>query len=211
MRKKQKLINHIGLKLGLHTVEKFLGMEGSSGRQLYLCRDIFGNESIFNSKRFNSKNIGQHLRNKQSIKLNALLYSVHQQMIKRCYDPRCDNYKNYGKRNIKITEEWLGLEGYVNFRGWALDAGWKKGLTIDRINIHGNYEPSNCRFITREENARYKTNTRLSFEIADQIRREFGNVMIAETKKQFCDRFGKKHKVSSGAITAVLTNRTWIN
>ena len=51
-----------------------------------------------------------------------------------------------------MCDEWLGENGFSSFYKWALDNGYQEGLTIDRIDENGNYEPSNCQWITRSEN-----------------------------------------------------------
>lgn len=80
------------------------------------------------------------------------IYGVWIAIKMRCYRKSFIYYKNYGGRGIKVCSEWL--DDFVSFRDWALDSGYKEGLTIDRINNDGDYEPSNCRFITRGENTR---------------------------------------------------------
>jgi len=68
-------------------------------------------------------------------------------MRKRCLDPNCPAYKNYGGRGITICQRWL--DSYENF---LADMGrCPPGLTLDRINNDGNYEPENCRWATLEE------------------------------------------------------------
>lgn len=81
---------------------------------------------------------------------NTKLYRVRLEMIKRCNNPLADNYKYYGKRNIKVCDEWL--KNPKSFLDWALANGYKEGLELDRINNNGNYEPNNCHFITHKEN-----------------------------------------------------------
>ena len=78
-------------------------------------------------------------------------------IIKRCYYVTHDNYKNYGGRGITICDEWKN--DFNEFLKWSLNNGYKPQLQIDRINNDGNYEPNNCRFVTKEQNA---VNTRLS-------------------------------------------------
>ena len=70
-------------------------------------------------------------------------------MKHRCYCQTSRNYKYYGARGIKVCDEWLGKDGFKNFKEWAIENGYKKDLSIDRINNDGNYEPSNCRWTTR--------------------------------------------------------------
>ncbi len=76
------------------------------------------------------------------------LYSIANAMHQRCYNKKRKGYKNYGGRGIKVCDEWLNdKEAFIN---WSLDNGWEKGLTIDRIDNDGDYEPDNCRFVTRQ-------------------------------------------------------------
>ena len=77
-------------------------------------------------------------------------YVAWSHLKERCNCPTCPAYKFYGKKNIKVCEEW---NDYANFKKWALANGWKKGLTIDRIDSNGNYEPNNCRWIPNRDNS----------------------------------------------------------
>ena len=79
------------------------------------------------------------------------LYWIWSEMKKRCKCKTHSRYKYYGKRGIKVCIEW---EDYKPFLQWAIVSGYKEGLTIDRKDNNGNYEPSNCHFITRSENAK---------------------------------------------------------
>ncbi len=80
------------------------------------------------------------------------LYVVLFNMRDRCYNPKSVGYKNYGGRGITVCEEWMGPpEIFIN---WSLLNGWQDGLEIDRIDVNGNYEPTNCRFVTNADNHR---------------------------------------------------------
>lgn len=85
------------------------------------------------------------------------LYSVWNTIRHRCYNPKHCKYKNYGGRGITVCEEWR--YEFTPFYNWAMANGYQDGLTIDRINVNGNYEPTNCRWVTLKEQARNKTNS----------------------------------------------------
>lgn len=88
---------------------------------------------------------------------NRRVYDIRRKMIQRCTDPSSERYADYGGRGIKVCDEWL--DDFDAFADWAKESGYEKGLTIDRIDNDGNYEPSNCRWVTRKEQNRNKRNT----------------------------------------------------
>lgn len=75
------------------------------------------------------------------------LYFIWCSMKRRCEKPKDKAYCNYGGRGIKVCKEW---HDYSEFHKWAMDNGYKQGLSIDRINNDGNYEPNNCRWVDRK-------------------------------------------------------------
>lgn len=77
------------------------------------------------------------------------LYRIWRGMKQRCSNLRLRKYKYYGGRGIEVCSEW---RKYLNFRDWACINGYQDHLTIDRINNDGNYEPSNCEWVTKAEN-----------------------------------------------------------
>jgi hypothetical protein len=87
------------------------------------------------------------------------LYRIWQSMKARCYRRTDSAWKNYGARGITVCSQWQEFEP---FRDWSLANGYSEKLTIERNNINGNYEPTNCRYITLSEQA---LNTRRTLRI----------------------------------------------
>ena len=131
------------------TVEKY-NLSSGNTTQCRLC----SNES--RSKK--------HVRHGNSISMKDTdpagynCYTRWQSMKRRCYKEYDSHYKNYGARGIIVCDRWLN--SYENF---LADMGLPptKEHQIDRIGNDGNYEPSNCRWISRKENANNKTNNKL--------------------------------------------------
>lgn len=90
---------------------------------------------------------------------NKELYKRYQNIKRRCYDKNHVSYFNYGKKGIKMCNEWLGKDGFFNFMVWAKENGYKKELQIDRIDVYGNYSPQNCRWVDRKTNMRNRSNS----------------------------------------------------
>ena len=90
------------------------------------------------------------------------LFVIWVHMKQRCFNPNDKAYKYYGERGIKVCEEWAN--NFKTFSDWAISNGYSDELTIDRINVNGNYEPSNCQWITIQEQQRNKRdNTKVLF------------------------------------------------
>lgn len=104
-------------------------------------------------------------------------------MIRRCEVETCSEYKHYGARGITVCPEWKN--SFVTFFEWSLRNGWEEGLSIDRIDVNGNYEPSNCRWTTMlvQQNNR-RNNSLITFEGRTQ------------TEAQWC----RELKISRGVI-----------
>lgn len=90
---------------------------------------------------------------------NKRIQIIFSDMKDRCYNENCKDYKWYGAKNIKIYDEWL-LNPSL-FENWAINNGYKENLTIDRIDSSKDYSPENCRWILKEDSAKYKSTTNL--------------------------------------------------
>ena len=83
------------------------------------------------------------------------LYPTWRTMRQRCSNPNNQKYTNYGGRGIKVCERWNGFPLFLE----DMEPSWKEGLTLERINVNGDYELSNCKWIPLAEQAKNRTNT----------------------------------------------------
>lgn len=74
---------------------------------------------------------------------NSRLYGIWEDMKSRCYNPNTPQFKYWGERGITVCPEWLN--DFQAFYDWAMSHGYSDKLSIDRIDVNGNYEPGNCR------------------------------------------------------------------
>lgn len=80
--------------------------------------------------------------------------------MQRCTKETTHEYENYGGRGIKVCDEWLDFN---KFYDWAVENGYtesrdRKSCTLDRIDVNGNYEPSNCRWVSMKTQQRNRRN-----------------------------------------------------
>ena len=114
--------------------------------------------SVILQKRKRGPYAGIPLNRKIHGETGTSLYRRWQHMIGRCENASDARFEHYGGRGITVCEEW---HDYLVFREWALANGYEKHLTIERINVNGNYEPPNCCWATWAEQARNKTSNRM--------------------------------------------------
>lgn len=137
------------------------------------------------------------------------IFGTYRNMVRRCYNNKTRSHKNYEGKGITVNKEWL--ENKDTFFEWAMANGWKQGLTIDRIDSDGNYEPSNCQWLTKAENNARRMQKRRG-ELANQKLLSDDHVRAIRllAKLRFSAyAIGGFLGVSSGTVYDILKKRTW--
>lgn len=147
-----------GQRFGLLTVVRLSGKD-KRGEMIWECLCDCGNTTFTVGNRLRSgktKSCGclqrKHRKegfNRKHGMTDSRLYTAWLNMRNRCYSVNNIMYQNYGGRGICVCDEWRN--SFENFMSWANGNGYQEGLTLERINVDGNYEPSNCTWITKTE------------------------------------------------------------
>lgn len=123
-------------------------------KEIIACR-LFTVQSCGCLEKENLEKIGQH--NKTHGMADSRLYSVWCGIKDRCFNQNIEHYDRYGGRGITMCDDWRN--SFEAFRDWAFSAGYDPALSgkeqsIDRIDVNGNYEPSNCRWVSQKQQMR---------------------------------------------------------
>lgn len=158
--------NIVGTRIGIYDVIYECEERANDGHKLYHVKctecgwetDML-KASIGRAKRCNHIGLGgtYSLTTADFVWSNKRLQRIFKHMKIRCYSEECRSYRWYGAKGIKICDEWLNNP--QSFETWALSNGYNDTLTIDRKEEDKDYCPENCRWITRKDNAKYKTTT----------------------------------------------------
>lgn len=156
----------IGKKFGRLTVLSECEKRTNNGKIRYKCNCECGNITDVigeNLRRGITKSCGCLLKEivaKRSTThghTRTRMYTIWCNLKARCYNINEPRYKDYGQRGIGVCDEWLN--DFMSFYNWAINNGYNDNLTIDRIDVNGNYTPNNCRWITLEQQQENKRNS----------------------------------------------------
>ena len=190
-----KVIDLIGLRYGNLTVIEYAGIKRHLAHWKCLCD--CGNVTVVSSNNLRSgttKSCGCLKSQKAEhtlVKDNKRLYGVWAAMKRRCYNSNNSKYPAYGGRGIKVCDEWQRFEPFYK---WSIANGYDENAdfgkcTLDRINVNGDYCPSNCRWVTAKEQG---NNTRVNRIITIDG--------VSRTYTQWEDAMGFPHKTISQRV-----------
>lgn len=129
------------------------------------------------------------------------LYNVWRKIFDRLNNTKNVSYKYYGGKGISICNEWLDFKV---FKAWANENGYADNLFLDRIDSSKDYEPGNCRFVTRTVNNRRKSDVKLSLEKANIIRN------MRKSGKTYTE-IASLFSIDQSMVSLICKNKNWKN
>ncbi len=153
-----KLIDLTGKRFGLLTVIKRL--DSTSGHTNWECRCDCGNitkarSTVLISGHKQFCEVCQSKLRCTTWKSDDRIYQTWRHMLQRCENHNDKFFYCYGGRGIKVCAEWHNYDAFLE---WSINNGYAEKLTIDRIDVDGDYAPDNCRWVTQKEQQNNRTN-----------------------------------------------------
>lgn len=180
-----RIVNLEGRVFGKLTVLSF-SHKNKRHQRLWECQCDCGNKAFVNSSNLligKTRSCGCLPKKKPIHGFSKTPLSlVLKHLLHRCYNKNNYSYHNYGGRGISVCDEWRFNQ--ASFYKWAIENGYNENLELDRINVNGNYEPSNCRWATIKEQARnrrtnvfveYKGKRKIIIEWCEEYNMSYSN------------------------------------
>ncbi|MBT9670431.1 hypothetical protein GPK34_00070 [Secundilactobacillus kimchicus] len=168
-----KMIDIKGQRFGRLVAIKVDNSErpANSTKAYWLCKCDCGNSTIVSSYelRHGTESCGCLIGESAKKRFTkhggsgSKLYMVWSAMRQRCDNSNNKDYPNYGARGIHVSQDWA--KDFAKFKIWSESHGYQEGLTLDRVDVNGNYEPDNCRWVTMKVQANNERfNRRITFD-----------------------------------------------
>jgi hypothetical protein len=167
---------------------------------LFLC-DLCGKEVIRKTDQAKRQNSCGCNKNNYNGGSKSRIYNTWVSMVDRCNNKFSKYYRYYGGRGIIICDDWFN--SFLIFREWAFANGYSDKLVIDRIDVDGNYEPLNCRFVSYGQSGRNKRNVIMSWPKVNIIRGLYSSGVI--TLAKLADIF----ETSESNISFIVNFKRW--
>lgn len=152
-------------------------------------RDVYANSLLSgrstscgcHAKQVRSQFCTEHFKTHGDSK--SRLYQIWYGIHKRCTNENASNYSLYGGRGISVCSEW---DNWDNFKEWAMENGYAEDLSIDRIDVNGNYCPDNCRWVTRVDQANNRrSNAYITYNNETHTIAEWANIFDVPYKRLY--------------------------
>lgn len=179
-----------GKKFNCFTVLRLSENKSKSNEYLWECKCDCGEIRYLTTQKVKKQESCGCKRKTANNMSGTKLYNIWNSMKQRCYNPNDSVYKWYGGKGVSICKEWK--DSFVEFQKWSYANGYKEGLSIERVNSNGNYEPSNCEWITRSENS-----TRSNIEMSRMYKFNDEEMSL----KDWSEKLGIKYKTLHKRLT----------
>jgi hypothetical protein len=152
-------------------------------KTMWFCECLCGGFKVIDGaslKRGLTKSCGCIQKERQHPLCGTRLHRIWKNMKTRCYLKSKNDYPYYGGRGIRVCKEW---HDFAPFAEWAMSHGYEDHLTLDRKNSNCNYEPDNCRWVTRQRQSNnIKTNRIIEVEGVSKTLADWGRFLNRDTK-----------------------------